>query len=279
MELSQIMEEMKQNRIRFRVNGRAAQKTGATKFGGLPDVPADFQWPYYFGQPVLSDEPAKNRPLSFLAQFNCAELAAYDTDTLLPRTGLLSFFYEEATAEWGFDPSHKGCCRVFYFEETKHLQRAPFPNDLETEYRNPEIGITLKSEISYPDTQDIDLKYGLSDDQYDEYENAFPQEEYDVHQLLGWPLIIQNNMTTQCDLIEMGHSVGSGWSHIPEKDIDRAKQFSLEKWQLLLQLDEIEGENDFYLSFGDAGKLYFYITKEDLKNCNFENVWLIYQCY
>lgn len=279
MELRQIMEQMKKNRIRIRIEGSAEQKTGATKFGGLPDTPAGFQWPYYSGKPILSDEPEKNRPLSFLAQFNCAELAAYDTDTLLPHTGLLSFFYEEATAEWGFEPGHRGCCRVFYFADTKNLISTPLPDDLEDDYRNPEIGISMESELSYPDIQDINLKYDLMDHQYDEYEDVFPQEEYDVHQLLGWPRIIQNNMTTECELIQKGYSLGSSWSHIPEKDIETAKQVSLEKWQLLLQLDEIEGENDFYLSFGDAGKLYFYITGEDLKNRNFENVWLIYQCY
>ncbi|MCD2347047.1 DUF1963 domain-containing protein [Clostridium guangxiense] len=30
--------------------------------------------------------------------------------------------------------------------------------------------------------------------------------------------------------------------------------------------------------FGDCGEIYFYIRKADLKDKNFENVWLILQC-
>ncbi len=47
--------------------------------------------------------------------------------------------------------------------------------------------------------------------------------------------------------------------------------------QLFLQLDEVESE-DFCLSFGDGGRLYFYIPKEDLSRKIFENCWIIYQC-
>ena len=36
---------------------------------------------------------------------------------------------------------------------------------------------------------------------------------------------------------------------------------------------------DYGLYFGDSGKIYFNIRKEDLKNKNFDNVWLILQCY
>ena len=50
------------------------------------------------------------------------------------------------------------------------------------------------------------------------------------------------------------------------------------EWTLLLQLDTVE-KDDFELMFGDCGRIYFYILKEDLKNKNFENTWLILQCY
>lgn len=49
------------------------------------------------------------RPLAFLAQFNCAEIALLDRESLLPGTGLLSFFYELDSQCWGFDPKDKGC--------------------------------------------------------------------------------------------------------------------------------------------------------------------------
>ena len=33
------------------------------------------------------------------------------------------------------------------------------------------------------------------------------------------------------------------------------------------------------IMFGDAGTIYFYIKEDDLKNCNFDNIWCILQCY
>jgi uncharacterized protein YwqG len=32
------------------------------------------------------------------------------------------------------------------------------------------------------------------------------------------------------------------------------------------------------MMWGDAGKLYFWITKDDFINRNFENTWMILQC-
>ena len=273
MDLAHIMEEMKRNRIRIRIEGEAVQGIGASRFGGSPDVPIDFEWPYYFGKSSL-DDIEMNRPLSFLAQFNCEKLAKYDVEGLLPKTGMLSFFYEEATAEWGYDPKHKGCARVYYFENVKALVRAEFPEDLEEDFRNPEIGVTIEAQISYPCAQDI--KYKLSDEEYDRMEE-YEDDESCVHQFLGWPGIIQNNISTECELIQKGYYLGNTWADIPQEDVEMAKNISNDKWQLLFQLDEVE-HGDFYLSFGDSGRLYFYITKEDLKNCRFDNVWLVYQC-
>ena len=47
----------------------------------------------------------KDRPLTFLAQFNCEELAQFDKEHLLPDPGLLSFFHETDTKCWGYDLS------------------------------------------------------------------------------------------------------------------------------------------------------------------------------
>lgn len=48
-------------------------------------------WPTYKGKYFDSDVE-ENRPLVFFAQFNCAEIARFDTEHLLPDHGLLSFF-------------------------------------------------------------------------------------------------------------------------------------------------------------------------------------------
>jgi len=61
---------------------------GASKFGGAPDVPADFEWPMW-----------NDKPLGFLAQINLEEVAPFDVEGLLPKSGLLSFFFN--WIDWG----------------------------------------------------------------------------------------------------------------------------------------------------------------------------------
>lgn len=85
-----------------------------TKIGGKPDLPPDFEWYYYEGEDF--NGVTENRPLSFIAQINCAEIKPYDKDDLLPDTGMLYFFYELGTMTWGYSPEDKGSARVFYYD-------------------------------------------------------------------------------------------------------------------------------------------------------------------
>ena len=73
---------------------------GLSKIGGMPDVPADFVWPVY-------EEGARSLPLAFLAQIDCRIASAADRERLLPRDGMLSFFYELDTMKCGFDPADR----------------------------------------------------------------------------------------------------------------------------------------------------------------------------
>ena len=56
---------------------------GASKFGGVPDVPAGFVWPMW-----------QNKPLSFMGQIRLGDVAPFDTEQLLPTSGWLHFFYD-----------------------------------------------------------------------------------------------------------------------------------------------------------------------------------------
>ena len=48
---------------------------GASKIGGAPDLPKDFEWPSW-----------NDRPLDFLAQINLAEVAGIEIDAGLPES-------------------------------------------------------------------------------------------------------------------------------------------------------------------------------------------------
>ena len=92
--------------------------------------------------------------------------------------------------------------------------------------------------------------------------------------LLGYPDVIQSSMEEQCAAITKGFIGG----------IDSPKKYREEvikdskDWILLFQMDTVE-TSDYELMFGDSGHIYFWIKKEDLKNKNFDNIWLILQCY
>ena len=92
-DMRQKLEKMCRNSIRLSIGGREKHAVGGTRFGGVPDVPGDFVWPVYETD-TYDDKEIKPRPLSFIAQFNCAEFAPLDTEGLLPKAGVLSFFYE-----------------------------------------------------------------------------------------------------------------------------------------------------------------------------------------
>lgn len=71
-----------------------------------------------------------------------------------------------------------------------------------------------------------------------------------LSKLLGWPDIIQNNMTLECELVSQGHYLGGKWESVPLEERDRLRKPSVEGWQLLFQLDTVES-GGFELMFGE----------------------------
>src|SRR5437667_8909153 len=65
--------------IRFsttRVEEEVQLPLGASKLGGLPDVPSDFEWPAY-----------NDKLLTFVAQLRLSDLAPLDVEQALPANG------------------------------------------------------------------------------------------------------------------------------------------------------------------------------------------------
>ena len=65
-----------------------------------------------------------------MAQINLKDVANLDKDNLLPKSGVLSFFYELDSMKWGYDPKDTGSARVFYFPDEATLTAAEFPDEL-----------------------------------------------------------------------------------------------------------------------------------------------------
>ncbi len=267
-------------RITYSENG-AVPDAAASKIGGRPALPADFQWEEYTGKGYFNDEP-ESRPLSFLAQINLKDIEALDTENLLPKTGVLSFFYELISMEWGFNTADKGCARVYYFPDESVLAQRDFPDNMEQEAMLPEFAMKLKKHISLPSVESYPESDEIED--WDDYTEACAECGYEYDEwgeytkLLGYPDVIQSPMEQECESISRGYNCGNpeDYAKIPQEELPDIEEKSKE-WTLLFQMGTIETE-DMELMFGDCGHIYFWIRKEDLKNRNFDNVWLVLQC-
>lgn len=257
---------------------------GTSKIGGKPDLPKDFQWFYYKGEDYK--KRVENRPLSFLMQINCEEVHKYDKESLLPEKGMLYFFYELFTMTWGFSPQDRGSAKVFYYDgEIEDLVPADFPEDIEKDCIIPESKIDFESMNDYPidflDYYDVDD----SDEEMERKEKEFEKEldelgyKSDTTKLLGHPELIQGEYWEECEgTARKNIYYGSAPIKYGSDEVKKSIKENAKDWILLMQISELE-IGDYGLYFGDSGKIYFNIRKEDLKNKNFDNVWLILQCY
>ena len=282
-----MLETSKRNAILINYSeeeNREKLPKGTSKIGGKPDLPKDFQWFYYKGEDYK--KIVENRPLSFLIQINCEEVHKYDKESLLPEKGMLYFFYELFTMTWGFSPQDKGSAKVFYYDgEIEDLVSADFPKDMEKDCIIPESKINFESMNDYP----IDfLDYYDPDDSDEEMERKEKEFEKDLEELgykadttklLGHPELIQGEYWEECEGVA-GKNIYYGSAPIKygSDEVKKTIKENAKDWILLMQVSELE-IGDYGLYFGDSGKIYFNIRKEDLKNKNFNNVWLILQCY
>jgi uncharacterized protein YwqG len=253
-------------------------KIGASKLGGKPDLPKEFDWPYFEDASALESQ-RKNQPLSFLGQINCEDIVECDQEEKLPKQGILYFFYEMASMAWGFDPKDKGCSRVYYYNlDDKELVTKEFPDDLEDAFKIPEARIEYQKKESAPSYEEI---YPDEDTKvWDAYENCLAEkgllEVENCSKLLGYADLIQGEMTLECEMVSNGLYCGDSENYTDE-NIKKYKK-TASQWQLLLQLDGVEFEN-YNLMFGDCGRAFFYIKESDLKGKKFDNTWFILQCY
>lgn len=262
---------------------------GNSRIGGIPDLPADFVWPRFSVDATEDGNAVDDAPLTFVAQIDCGEVyEALGDETLLPRSGMLWFFYEMSEQRWGFDPSDEGCARVYYADlPMDELTPTPPPDDLEEEYRFQPYALTFKKERSLPDYEEACDYPGYPEDgddwdTYDEAKMEYLGVEYDededysmVHRLFGYANLIQGSMLEECELASTGTYVGGKYPEMTDAEKQALKERAKE-WQLLLQV--ASSEKDDFRMFGDCGNLYFYIRKEDLAARRFDKAWLILQC-
>lgn len=185
---------------------------------------------------------------------------------------MLYFFYSAEQEAWGFDYKDKNKFKVIYWNgDLFELRRNDFPSDLPAYSCFKPCSVEIKSEISLP-------SYGheVYGDFEEEEDDKFWEEVYDdgnLNKLLGYSDNIQNDMELECELVTNGLYCGdpSGYNDPRAKELEP----NAKNWRLLLQIDSNE-ENG--MMWGDVGRLYFWIKKDDLLNQNFDKSWFSLQC-
>lgn len=157
---------------------------GSSKFGGGPDLSPKMKWPTF-----------RDEPLTFLGQFNLADLATSLVCRELPKSGLLSLFsvYDEDEGNDDFD--EKGSWRLWYTPDVQELVRQYPPENAFKPCR-----LTFTETLTVPDRDSPWLKdLGFKNDEEAEerYQETIVSGVNSVgglgHRILGYPCPLQND--------------------------------------------------------------------------------------
>lgn len=234
---------------------------GHSRLGGLPDLPADLDWPC----------GANGKPLAFLAQIELAALPPIAQEIGLPSVGTLWFFYAQDQGAWGFLPADRSEWRVLYSEQPAGtFKEAWAPDGLAISYRP----VSLRASVieTFPDFGTIKATgIDCRDSQLELYLDHVSPDVDRRHIMGGYCCAVQDpDMPLQCQL------VSNGTAYEGPEAFKRALVSGAQDWRLLLQLGS---EEKARMQWGDSGMLYFWIREDDLAERRFDKVWMILQCY
>jgi uncharacterized protein YwqG len=256
--------------LRMRVSqvGRDADSHAVSRLGGTPHVPDEFAWPRW-----------RDDALAFVGQINLSDLTSFKAASVLPESGMLSFFYHPEQSAWGFDPNDSGSARVYWFPNVRELRQVPLPDDIPDHGRFDAGQVSFHETLTLPPYQSREIEsLGFSsdeDDQYFAFWEAFrePYGDSPDHQLLGHPNPIQDEMQLECQLVTNGIYCGGPEGYSDPRRV--ALEAGAGEWQLLAQIDS---DDTLSMMWGDAGMLYYWIKRTDLEARDFERSWMILQC-
>ena len=213
-------------------------KPWESKIGGCPYLEKAEDYP--------KDE--NGNPMFFMAQINLEEMPPLED---FPTKGILQFYVVDDDIYGLEDP-----CKVIYIEEySKDESRLLKENPFESANEYPPFEKSGKA--VFTQRQDV---IGFCCNGYNEIANDVNEEEEKIlfdfcytagSKMGGYPCFIQNP--------PVFYENGSA-------DI------------LLLQIDVDDGEGTCEIMFGDSGNCQFMISREDLLNKNFSNVYYDWAC-
>jgi len=232
--------------------------TGASKFGGSPDLPPSQEWPELYGY-----------PLDFIAQIDLADVTTYNIEHHLPSSGILFFFHNESRlmANKNLWAKSKGTV-LYYAGELAGLERRNAPQH--QFYTACTLSFVQDATLPvYSDLIDDRIIEDMPKPQQDAY-IAFHKnismvsyKSSKANRMLGYPDHVQGSPLAEAKDIA---------AH--ETHYFKALSEINREWLLLLQIDSDENANMF---FGDYGTLYFCILEEDLQLHRFDRTIVVSQ--
>lgn len=266
---------------------RPAQRArGASRLGGVPDVPAGFVWPVSSGVDAMLDlaPDLPGVPLVCVAQIDLADVHVTGLPGVeaLPARGRLVFFHGYEPPPDGVHVGNAG--RVFFFDdgaplgpatEPTHPQYRPFPATAVTFEPQTEQLPPFESPFYATLLDDAGALAGAPREAtaiFDGVVSAYGPEgvrdegERPVHRLLGYADPDQSDVY----IAAHGNSACTPFDTWETPAHYRAAA----EWRLLLQVDSDPQRG---MMLGDLGVLYFLIRPEDLAARRFDRVWVDWQ--
>ncbi len=229
--------------------GLASLPLGASRFGGLPDLPPGVAWP-------SRDEV----PMEFIAQLRLADAAGLDPLGRLPATGHLWFFYNSQWLSFDQDEDH-GCCAVLYHEvaDDQLVRQAPPWVDYQGEYDSePRLAPYVHGLAALGFRAGDTVPGGVSP-----WISGTPLAEFwqDFTAYHNGKIAIEGDVNYQSNRL---------LGYIDGQDYVEAHLHGTED-QMLLQVDSDDAA-DF--QWGDCDRLYFFVSKDELAARDFSKARL-----
>ena len=263
---------------------------GASKFGGAPDLPAGLAWPVYTPPPGAGvsifpgakPPPPPHTPIPLVAQIRLSDVAPFDHEHALPRTGWLSFFsdpfgmwqvYGRDTDVYA-DPRQSRV--LFWPDESTPLTRRTPPGRLPPDRPWRVSALSFRAEQTLPHVETTWIGDGgkangfvrMGPEEWGAYADLRRQwvRTGMCHRLLGYsddvqPYRLENGYRDARALLfpELGPAKGA---------TDEALEAEYRRGRLLFQ---VQSHDD--MDFGRWGCGAFFIREDDLKARRFDRVW------
>lgn len=247
---------------------------GASKIGGNPDLPADFEWPY-----------ADGRPLYFMLQIQLADIKDIDTENQLPDTGWLYIFYDFDRVPIYNEYEDKEGIVFHDVRESKNLIRYKHPEQDGT-YRYiralPSLKIVCHHMLTLPILYDFhdEIEYFEEETQnllayhYLDLLSEIGRLYKPLHYILG----IANSIQEELSIQAWNERDRKLTNYKPDPLIEQWLNAPDKKWRLLFQIDsDYAPESHGDISFVGSGRLYIMIRQGDLTKRRFKNAHFIVQ--